>query len=132
MKALNFYSPSTELMARMAANIKPGITDKEFLELEIKKWLTSRERQRQIEGDKYYEGEQFIKVMPFGSEAEGNGFLAANEYSGRDDAQIFVTGNEERILVNARFDNLGKGASGAAVQCMNIVLGCEESKGLCL
>ncbi len=60
MKALNFYSPSTELMARMAANIKPGITDKEFLELEIKKWLTSRERLRQIEGDKYYEGEQVI------------------------------------------------------------------------
>lgn len=80
----------------------------------------------------FYEGEQFIKVMPFGAEAEGNGFLPANEYSGRDDAQIFVTGNEERILVNARFDNLGKGASGAAIQCMNIVLGCEEAKGLCL
>ena len=78
----------------------------------------------------YYKGEQFIKVMPFGSEAEGNNFFSANAYSGRDDAQIYVTGNEDRILVSARFDNLGKGASGAAVQCMNIVLGCEESKGL--
>lgn len=79
---------------------------------------------------KYYEGEQFIHVMPFGSEAEGNNFLPANEYSGRDDAQIYITGNNDRLLVSARFDNLGKGASGAAVQCMNIVMGCDEAKGL--
>lgn len=78
----------------------------------------------------YYKGEQFIKVMPFGSESEGNGFFAANAMSGRDDAQIYVTGNDERVLVTARFDNLGKGASGAAVQCMNIVMGCNENKGL--
>ena len=50
--------------------------------------------------------------------------------SGRDDAEIFVTGNDERLLVSARFDNLGKGASGAAVQCMNMVLGCDENTGL--
>ena len=80
----------------------------------------------------YYEGEQFIKVMPFGSEAETNGFFAANVMSGRDDARIYITGNDDRILVSAIFDNLGKGASGAAVQCMNIVLGCEEAKGLVL
>lgn len=79
---------------------------------------------------KYYEGQDFIKVMPFGAEAEGNNFFAANAYSGRDDAQIYVTGNEDRILVTARFDNLGKGASGAAVQCMNIVMGCADDKGL--
>ena len=52
--------------------------------------------------------------------------------SGRDDARIYITGNDDRILVSAIFDNLGKGASGAAVQCMNIVLGCEEAKGLVL
>ncbi len=80
----------------------------------------------------YYKGEQFINVMPFGSESEGNGFFAANKMSGRDDAQIYVTGNDDRLLVSAVFDNLGKGASGAAVQCMNIVLGCAEDKGLCL
>lgn len=79
---------------------------------------------------KYYEGQDFIKIMPFGSEAEGNNFFAANAYSGRDDAQIYITGNEDRILVTARFDNLGKGASGAAVQCMNIVMGCADDKGL--
>ena len=81
---------------------------------------------------KFFEGEKFIKVMPFKSEEEENNFLAANAYSGRDDAQIFITGCEDRLLVSARFDNLGKGASGAAIQCMNIVLGCDEAKGLCL
>lgn len=78
----------------------------------------------------FYEGEKFIHVMPFGSEDEGNGFFAANAYSGRDDAQIYITGNEDRLLVSARFDNLGKGASGAAVQCLNILMGCDEAKGL--
>ena len=44
--------------------------------------------------------------------------------------QITVSGNEERILVTARFDNLGKGASGAAIQCMNACLGLPEETGL--
>lgn len=78
----------------------------------------------------FYKGQDFIKVMPFGSEENENNFFAANAMSGRDDAQIFVTGNEERILINARFDNLGKGASGAAIQCMNIKLGLPDDKGL--
>lgn len=80
----------------------------------------------------YYKGEQFIKVMPFGKEAEYNGFLAGNACAGWDGIEIYVTGNEDRILVSTRFDNLGKGASGAAVQCLNILLGCEENKGLVL
>ena len=80
----------------------------------------------------YYSGEQFIKVMPFGKEADYRGFLGGNGCSGWDGIEIYVTGNDERILVSSRFDNLGKGASGAAVQCMNIVLGCEEAKGLVL
>ena len=60
MKELSFYSPSIEMQARMAANIIPGITDKQFLELEIKKWLTSRERRQQIAGEAYYDGVQTI------------------------------------------------------------------------
>lgn len=79
---------------------------------------------------KFYEGEKFIKVMEFGAEAEANGFLGANNCSGWDGLQVFVTGNEDRVVVSSRFDNLGKGASGAAIQCMNIVLGCDEAKGL--
>ena len=81
---------------------------------------------------KYYEGEKFIRVMPFGAEAETGNFFGSNNVSGWDGLEIFVTGNEDRILVSSRFDNLGKGASGAAVQCMNIVLGCDEAKGLVL
>ncbi len=80
----------------------------------------------------YYAGEKFVKVMPFGKEAEYNGFLAGNACSGWDGIEIYITGNEERLLVSTRFDNLGKGASGAAIQCMNILLGCEEDKGLIL
>ena len=80
----------------------------------------------------YYKGEQFIKVTPFGKETEYNGFLAGNTCSGWDGIEIYVTGNEDRILVSTRFDNLGKGASGAAVQCLNIILGCDENKGLVL
>ena len=78
----------------------------------------------------YFKGERFIKVMPLGSEADTNGFIGANNLSGWDGLQLFVTGNEERILLTTRFDNLGKGASGAAIQCMNVMLGCDEAKGL--
>ena len=78
----------------------------------------------------FYEGEPFIQVMPLGKEEETNGFLAGNARSGWDGLEIFVTGNEDRILISSRFDNLGKGASGAAIQCMNIVMGMDEKKGL--
>ncbi len=79
----------------------------------------------------HYEGEPFITVRETEYETVPvNGFLNANEYAGRDDLEILVTGNGDRILVSARFDNLGKGASGAAIQCMNIKLGAEETAGL--
>ena len=78
----------------------------------------------------YYNGEKFIKVMPFGADVEAGGALYSDACAGWDGMEIFVTGNEERIVVASRFDNLGKGASGAAMQCMNIVLGCDEAKGL--
>lgn len=80
--------------------------------------------------EKHFAGEKFVKVMPLGSESETNGFLGSNNASGWDGLQIFVTGNEERVVVSSRFDNLGKGASGAAIQCMNILLSCDEAKGL--
>ena len=56
--------------------------------------------------------------------------LYSNAYSGRDDMQITVSGNEDRILLVSRFDNLGKGASGAAIQNMNIIMGVPEETGL--
>lgn len=96
----------------------------------MKKKVTPKELQEALED--FYRGQKFIHVMPFGAEAELNNFFHANYYSGRDDAIIYVTGNEDRILVTSIFDNLGKGASGAAIQCMNIHLGLPEDKGLCL
>lgn len=78
----------------------------------------------------YYAGEKFITVNPFGAEEETRSFLGSNVRSGWDGIEIFVTGCEDRLLVSSRFDNLGKGASGAAVQCLNIMLGCQEDKGL--
>lgn len=78
----------------------------------------------------YYKGEQFIKVSASDDEIAASGFLAGNGLSGWDGLKIYVTGNEERIVLSAQFDNLGKGASGAAIQCMNIKLGCDEAKGL--
>ena len=78
----------------------------------------------------YYKNRQFIKVSDADDETAAGGFLAGNSLSGWDGLKIYVTGNEERIVVSSQFDNLGKGASGAAIQCMNIILGCDESKGL--
>ncbi len=59
-----------------------------------------------------------------------NGFVTANKLSFKDSMEISVSGNEERILLISRYDNLGKGASGAAVECMNIILGCDVTTGL--
>ena len=78
----------------------------------------------------YYKNRPFIKVSAADDETAAGGFLAGNSLSGWDGLKIYVTGNEERIVVSSQFDNLGKGASGAAIQCMNIILGCDESKGL--
>ena len=78
----------------------------------------------------FYAGEEFIKVMPLDAEAGVGNMLAGNACSGWDGLRIFVTGNEDRIVLSSQFDNLGKGASGAAIQCLNIMLGCEEGKGL--
>ena len=71
-------------------------------------------------------------LVRYSDETDADGLLSAATWSGRDDMQVSVHGNEERILLTARFDNLGKGASGAAIQNMNILLGIDESTGLCV
>lgn len=80
----------------------------------------------------YYRNEKFIQVVENGHEDLYGGMLAGNSLSGWDGLKIYITGNEDRMVLSAQFDNLGKGASGAAVQCLNIMLGCDEDKGLCL
>lgn len=71
-------------------------------------------------------------LVKFKESADEGGFMTAGAYAGKDDMEITVVGNEDRILLVSRFDNLGKGASGAAVQNMNIVLGVPETTGLTL
>lgn len=79
----------------------------------------------------YYAGETFVKVMPFdAAPLLDNGFLPATACNDTNRAEIFIFGHGEQILLAARFDNLGKGASGAAIQCMNIMLGVDEATGL--
>lgn len=79
----------------------------------------------------HYAGQNFIKVMPLmGEGILEDGYLAANALKDTNMMQIFVFGNDDHVLVCSRFDNLGKGASGAAVQCMNIMMGIDETTGL--
>ena len=78
----------------------------------------------------YYKNQPFIRVAEADDETAASGFIAGNGLSGWDGLKIYVTGNEDRIVISSQFDNLGKGASGAAIECMNLVLGCEATKGL--
>lgn len=79
---------------------------------------------------KHYEGKTMIRVPEYGKEQDMGGFLSANDLAGLDYANIYVTGNDERIIVSAMFDNLGKGASGAAIECLNISMGLAPETGL--
>ena len=80
---------------------------------------------------KHYSGANMVEVMPLMSADEQKSFfLASNTLSGQNKLQVFVFGNDEQILLCSRLDNLGKGASGAAVQCLNIMMGIDETTGL--
>ena len=87
----------------------------------------------------HYKGSRFVRVMPFGDDAwkeegllERGAFLRPDALNDTNELQVFVYCNEERrtCVVAARLDNLGKGASGAAVQNLNIALGLDEATGL--
>ena len=69
-------------------------------------------------------------IVKYKEDIGEDGFICSNALSFRDNMEIFVQGNDERILLIARYDNLGKGASGAAVECLNIILGCNRETGL--
>lgn len=75
----------------------------------------------------YYKDEPLVHVREY---CPADNFIHSNSRSGKDDMEIFVYGNNDRPVISTRFDNLGKGASGAAIQNMNIMLGVEETAGL--
>lgn len=74
----------------------------------------------------FYAGQSLIEVL----QAPESGFLGSNNLAGTCKLQLFVCGNDEQVTISTRFDNLGKGASGAAVQNLNILLGLPEQTGL--
>ena len=81
--------------------------------------------------ERHYEGSNFVHVQPLKTPAEMTATkLSCNDLRDTNQMEIFVFGDAEQILLCYRLDNLGKGASGAAVQCMNIMLGLDETVGL--
>ena len=106
----NFYSGMAVTVPLFASQVKGGVA-------ELKKLYAEK-----------YQGE----IVKYVENADENGFLSGAALSGKDSMQITVAGNDERILLLAVYDNLGKGASGAAVECMNLAIGANRTKGLIL
>lgn len=96
----------------------------------FKDWLKDGAEAEDIK--KIYSEKYTGKIVKYKESCDESGFLSAGGLSGKDSMEIAVFGNEERILLTARYDNLGKGASGAAVECLNFKLGCDEGCGLIL
>ena len=69
-------------------------------------------------------------IVNYSDEIDEEGFISAVGMSFKDSMQITVSGNDDRILLIARYDNLGKGASGAAIECLNMVIGSDKTIGL--
>ncbi len=79
----------------------------------------------------HYADAKLVQVQPLmDADTQKGFFLASNTLSGKNKLEVFTFGNDEQILLCARLDNLGKGASGAAVQCLNIMMGIDETTGL--
>ena len=85
----------------------------------------AQKRIREIYAAQYHD-----PIVFYRENADENGFLSANVYAGKDCMEISVHGNDDIVVLCARYDNLGKGASGAAIECMNIALGLDASTGL--
>ncbi len=105
----NFYSGMEVTVPVFKSDLKNGFTIEKIKELYKEKYTGP--------------------LVTYCDESE-NGFLSAGILSGKDCMTVSVYGNEDRIILVARYDNLGKGASGAAVECLNIVLGNDDTKGL--
>ena len=79
---------------------------------------------------KIYKNKYTGPIVTYCDDLSENGFISAGLLSGKDTMVISVFGNDDRFILTARYDNLGKGASGAAVECLNIVLGNSDTNGL--
>ena len=121
----------TPIFSPVVGNFFKGLAVTVFLHPGLLAKKIGPEEIRSLLAD-YYAGEPFIQVMPYGEDEQNldSGFFDVQACNETNRADIFVFGNEERIVLITRLDNLGKGASGAAVQSMNVHLGIDESRGL--
>ena len=104
----NFYSGMTVTVPVFSSQLNGGVAD-------VKK----------VYAEKYA-----TELVEYVESVDENGFVSGLAMGKKDGMKIAVAGNEERILLIACYDNLGKGASGAAIECMNMVLGVQKTKGL--
>ena len=123
--------PTTSIISFTFPSISSGVPQGMVvtvpLYLDMLSGAQSPDSLRQFYRD-FYAGSRFVTVRP--DDAPTCGFIGSNNLAGTNDLQIFVCGNGEQVMLSARLDNLGKGASGAAVQNMNIMLGFPEEAGL--
>jgi len=111
----NFYKGLSVSVPLHLSEMKPGTTPEAI----------------QAAFEQRYAGERFIRVMPLRDQATlADGYFDVQACNGTNRVDIFVFANETQVILMARLDNLGKGASGAAVQSMNVHLGLDEGKGL--
>ncbi|MBL3519082.1 N-acetyl-gamma-glutamyl-phosphate reductase [Arcobacter lanthieri] len=110
-------------------NFKQGMLVISYIEKKKLKKQLSKEALIRVYQE-YYNNESFIKVIENTDEYLENGFLNPMRCNNTNSLEISVYDNKTDLVVISRLDNLGKGASGAAIQCMNIMLGLEEKKGL--
>ncbi|MBC8056271.1 MAG: N-acetyl-gamma-glutamyl-phosphate reductase, partial [Rhizobiales bacterium] len=111
----NFYKGLSVSVPLHLAELKAGVTPEAV----------------QVAFEQRYAGERFIRVMPLRDPAAlADGYFDVQACNDTNRVDIFVFANDNQVIVMARLDNLGKGASGAAVQSMNIHLGLDEGKGL--
>ena len=118
---------STPIFTPVVSDFYCGLQVTVPLYSRLLKSISSPRQMREFLED-YYSGQKLVTVL--GEKSFESGFVPSNILAEKDNLQIFVGGNDERILLIALLDNLGKGASGAAVQCLNIMLGKDETTGL--
>lgn len=122
LKKAPFFTPSV-------GNFKQGMLVMNYLIKEDLKKKINRTELLKIYKD-YYQNESFIKIVENNENYLENGFLNPQSCNNTNSIEISIYENKTDLLIISRLDNLGKGASGAAIQCMNIMLGLEEKKGL--
>lgn len=106
----DYYSGMEVTVPLFAGQLKDGICPEDI---------------KEVYQQKYVEG-----LVQYCDSMDQNGFLSAAALSGKDNMNITVLGNSDRILLTAVYDNLGKGASGAALECLNLVMNKEKAFGL--